>query len=162
MIIPMQGYIFREILTCLYHQDQHTVTLVTNPNPLFKFFELFNFLCFLIYGTKRHVFTWRHIVKIYHMYADVGPRWPDSFPRRRRRGWGDDIMGLDAERTLQRIHTNFVRLTHRVPMAQVEDLLEAMQHQVVGVPWAWVRLFQWIARAIVTFHDHNPPPPPQA
>ena len=35
---------------------------------------------------------------------------------------------------LQSIHTNFVCLTHRVPMAQVEDLPEAMQRQVVGVP----------------------------
>ena len=50
-------------------------------------------------------------------------------------------MGVDAERTLQSIHTNFVRLTHRVPMAQVEDLTKAMQRQVVGVPRAWVRLF---------------------
>ena len=46
-------------------------------------------------------------------------------------------------------------------MAQVEDLPEAMQRQVVGVPHAWVRLFQRLARAVVTFHDYNPPPPPQ-
>ena len=71
-------------------------------------------------------------------------------------------MGVDAEWTLQSIHTNFMRLTHRVPMAQVEDFLEAMQCQVVGVPRAWVRLFRCIARSVVTFHDHNPPPPPQA
>ena len=43
-------------------------------------------------------------------------------------------MGVDAERMLQRIHNNFVQLTYRVPMAQVEDLPKAMQHQVVGVP----------------------------
>ena len=73
-----------------------------------------------------------------HMYADVGPRRPDGFPRHRQRGRGDDIMGVDAERTLQNIHTNFVRLTHRVPMTQVEDLPEAMQRQVVSVPQAWV------------------------
>ena len=47
-------------------------------------------------------------------------------------------MGADVERALQSIHTNFVRLTHRVPMVQVEDLLKAMQCQVVGVPRAWV------------------------
>ena len=75
---------------------------------------------------------------ICHVYEDVGPRWPDGFPRHRRRGRGDDIMGVDAERMLQSIHTNFVRLTHRVPMVQVEDLPEAMQRQVVGVPQAWV------------------------
>ena len=47
-------------------------------------------------------------------------------------------MGVDVERMIQRIHTNFVWLTHRVPMAQVEDLPKAMQHQVVGVPRTWV------------------------
>ena len=46
-------------------------------------------------------------------------------------------------------------------MAQVEDLPEAMQCQVVGVPQAWVRLFRQLARAVVTLHDHNPPPSPQ-
>ena len=65
---------------------------------------------------------------ICHMYVDVGPWWPEGFPHHRWRGRGDDIMGLDVEWTLQSIHTNFVRLTHRVPMAQVEDLPEAMQH----------------------------------
>ena len=35
-------------------------------------------------------------------------------------------MGVDAEWTLQSIHTKFVQLTHRVPMAQVKDLPEAM------------------------------------
>ena len=61
-----------------------------------------------------------------HVYADVGPRRPDGFPRHRRRGRGDDIMGADLEWTLQSIHTNFVRLTQRVPMVQVEDFPEAM------------------------------------
>ena len=42
-------------------------------------------------------------------------------------------MGVDVERTLQSIHTNFVQLTHRVLMEQVEDLPEAMHRQVVGV-----------------------------
>ena len=60
------------------------------------------------------------------MYVDVGPWWTDGFPRHRQRGIGDDIMGVDAERTLQSIHTNFVRLTHRVPMAQVDGLPKAM------------------------------------
>ena len=66
------------------------------------------------------------------MYTDVGPWQLDDFPRHRQRGRGDDIMGVDVDQTLQSIHTNIVRLTHRVPMAQVEDLPEAMQRQVVG------------------------------
>ena len=71
-------------------------------------------------------------------------------------------MGADVERMLQSIHTKFVCLTHRVPMAQVEDLPKAMQRQVIGVPRAWVRLFQRLARAVVCYHDQNSPPPPQA
>ena len=67
------------------------------------------------------------VVTICHVYENVWPRWPDGFPHHRWRGRGDDIMGVDVERMLQSIHTNFVRLTHRVPMVQVEDLLEAMQ-----------------------------------
>ena len=94
------------------------------------------------------------------MYADVGPRRPDGFPHHRWRGRGDDIMGVDVEQILQSIHTNFVCLTHRVPMVQVEDFPEAMQHQVVGVPRAWVRLFQRLARSVVCYHNQNPPPPP--
>ena len=70
-------------------------------------------------------------------------------------------MGADAEWTHQRIHMNVVHLTHRVPMVQVEDFPKAMHHQVVGVPGAWVQLFRWLARVVVTFHDHNPPFPPQ-
>ena len=71
---------------------------------------------------------------ICHVYADVAPWHPKGFPHHQRRGRGDDIMGVDAERMLQSIHTNFIRLTHRVPMAQVEDFPEAMQSQMVGVP----------------------------
>ena len=93
------------------------------------------------------------------MHANVGPWWLEGFPRHRRRGREDDIMGVDAKQMLQSIHTNFVRLTHRVPMVQVEDFLEAMQHQVVGVPRAWVRLFCQLARAVVRYHDQHPPPP---
>ena len=68
-------------------------------------------------------------------------------------------MGAYVEQMLQSIHINFVCLTHRVPMAQVEELPEAMQRQMVGVPWAWVRLFQQLPRAVVCYHDQNPPPP---
>ena len=51
-------------------------------------------------------------------------------------------MGVDAEQTLQIIHMSFARLTHRVPMVQVEDLPKAMQRQVVGVPRSWIWLFR--------------------
>ena len=96
---------------------------------------------------------------IYHLCADVGPWRPEGFPCHRRRGRGDDITGVDADRMLQSIYTNFVRLTHSVPMVQVEDFPKAMQCQVAGVPQAWVGLFRRLARSVVIYHDQNPPPP---
>jgi hypothetical protein len=47
-------------------------------------------------------------------------------------------VGGDAERVLQNVQGNLSRLTQRILMVQVEDLSEAMQWQVVGVPHAWV------------------------
>ena len=94
-----------------------------------------------------------------HVYADVGPQRPDGFPCHQWRGRGDDIMGVDAERMLQSIHTNFVRLTHRVPMVQVEDFPEAIQCQVVRVSRAWFWLFLQLARDVVCHHDHHPSTP---
>ena len=84
-----------------------------------------------------------------HVHVDVGPRRPGGFPRHRWRARGDEIMGVDVECMLQSIHMNSVRLTHRVLMVQVKEFLEAMQCQVVGVPWAWVWLFHRLARAVV-------------
>ena len=92
-----------------------------------KFLNYLIFCVFLINGIKK---TWFWVTihnDIYHSCADVGPWRPEGFPCHRWRGRGDDMTGVDAEQTLQNIHTNFVRLTHRVPMAQVEDLPEAMQ-----------------------------------
>ena len=88
-----------------------------NLDPLFKIFELFNFLCFLIMWNQKTCFWVTIHSDIYHMHANVGPQRPGGFPRHTQRGRGDNIMGVDVERMLQSIHTNFVRLTHRVPMA---------------------------------------------
>ena len=63
---------------------------------------------------------------IYHLYVNVGPRRPEGFLPHRERGRGYDITSVDVEQMVQSIHTNFVRLTHRFPMAQVKDLPEAM------------------------------------
>ena len=65
------------------------------------------------------------------------------------------MIDADAERTLENIHGNLSRLTHRIPMVQVEELLEAMQRHVVGVTRPWVRLFRWLANAAVCYHDHH-------
>jgi hypothetical protein len=45
------------------------------------------------------------------------------------------------------------RYLQRIPMVQVEDLPEAMQRQVVGVPRAWVRLFWRLTNAVVFYHE---------
>jgi hypothetical protein len=67
-------------------------------------------------------------------------------------------VGGEAERVLQNVQGNLSRLTQRIPMVQVEDLPEAMQRQVVGVPRAWVRLFRRLANAVVFYHDTHPVP----
>jgi len=36
-------------------------------------------------------------------------------------------MGGDVDRVLQNIHGNLSRLTHMIPVVQLEDLPEAMQ-----------------------------------
>jgi hypothetical protein len=64
----------------------------------------------------------------------VGPRRPEGFLRHRWRNRGDEATGGEVERALQNVQGNLSRLTHRIPMVQVEDLPEAMQRQVVGVP----------------------------
>ena len=73
----------------------------SRPLLFLNFFELFNFFCvFLINGIKK---TWFWVTihnDIYHSCVDVGPRRPEGFPRHRWRGRGDDITGVDAERTL--------------------------------------------------------------
>jgi hypothetical protein len=67
-------------------------------------------------------------------------------------------VGGEAERVLQNVQGNLSRLTQRIPMVQVEDLPEAMQRQVVGVPRAWVRLFRHLTNAMVFYHETHPVP----
>jgi hypothetical protein len=68
------------------------------------------------------------------------------------------VVGGEDERVLQNVQGNLSHLTHRILKVQVEDLLEAMRRQLVGVPRAWVRLFQHLANAIVCYHDTHPMP----
>jgi hypothetical protein len=63
-----------------------------------------------------------------------------------------------VERVLQNVQGNLSQLTHMIPMVQVEDIREAMQRQVVGVPRAWVRLFQRLTNVVVCYHDMHPMP----
>jgi hypothetical protein len=48
------------------------------------------------------------------------------------------VVGGESERVLQNVQGNLSRLTQRILMVHVDDLSEAMQRQVVGVPRAWV------------------------
>jgi hypothetical protein len=66
----------------------------------------------------------------------VRPRRPEGFPRHRQRNWRDEATGGASEGVLQNVQGNLSRLTHRIPMVQVEHLPEAMQRQVIGVPRA--------------------------
>jgi hypothetical protein len=63
------------------------------------------------------------------------------------------VVGGEEERILQNMQGNLSRLTHRILMVQVEDILEAMQWQVVGVPRAWVRLFEHLSNIIFFYYD---------
>ena len=79
------------------------------------------------------------------------PVRPGGYPRhKRRRGEADTE---DPGRTLHAIKRNLKGLTLQVPMAAVEDLLEAIQRRVVGVPRDWVRLFCRVATAIVFYRN---------
>ena len=58
----------------------------------------------------------------------------NGFPWHRHRGRGVEEAAVETERVLYVVQRNLVRLTHRVLMEAIEDLLEDMQRRVVGVP----------------------------
>jgi hypothetical protein len=62
-------------------------------------------------------------------------------------------VGGEVKGFLQNMHDNLSHLTQWIPMVQVEDLPKAMQRQVVGIPRAWVRIFQNLTSAVVFYHD---------
>ena len=64
--------------------------------------------------------------------TDIGPVHPEGYPQHKhRRG---EVDTKDPGRTLHAIQRNLEGLTCQVPMAAVEDLTEAIQRRVVGVP----------------------------
>jgi hypothetical protein len=63
------------------------------------------------------------------------------------------MVSVDVEKVLQNVQGNLSLLMHRILMVRVEDLLEAMQRHVVGVPHACVRLFRHLMNAIVFYHE---------
>ena len=60
---------------------------------------------------------------------------------------------MDFDRTLQAVQRNLEGLTRQIPMAAVEDLPEAVQRRVVGVPRDWVRLFRRVATAVMFYRN---------
>ena len=88
--------------------------------------------------------------KNYHD-TDIGPVRPEGFPRHKRRRGEADIV--DSDRTLQAVQRKLEGLTRQVPMAVVEDLSEAIQRRVVGVPQDWVRLFRRVATAVMFYRN---------
>ena len=82
---------------------------------------------------------------------DVGPVRSEGLPRhKRRRGEAETV---DSDRTLQAVQRNLEGLTRQIPMAAVEDLPEAVQRRVVGVPRDWVRLFRRVATAVMFYRN---------
>ena len=102
-----------------------------------NFFELLIFLCFLIYRLKRHVLVWRHIVTTYHMYADIGPRRPDSFL----------IIDRGEEEMI-----SWVWMWSRCSKASTQNLYD--WH--TGYPWRKSRTFLriWSVRWL-GYHEHG-------
>lgn len=81
----------------------------------------------------------------------MGPVRPDRFPRHRGHRRDAEGAAAETERVLHAVQRNLVRLTHEVPMIDIEDLPEEMQSRMVGVPQDWVRLFRCVANALVYF-----------
>jgi hypothetical protein len=58
----------------------------------------------------------------------------------------------EAERALRQIEQNFTKLTHTMPMIDIEDMSIPMQRYMVELPQTWVLLFRRLGRAV---HDYN-------
>ena len=102
---------------------------------------------------NKHVFDWiQNDLQFYNDHdTDIGPVRPEGYPRhKRRKGEADTV---DPDRTLQAVQRNLEGLNCQVPMAAVEDLPEAIQRWVVGVPRNCVRLFCQVATVIVFYKN---------
>lgn len=108
---------------------------------IFKFFKLFYFFVFqklwieIIFDEKKV------LTKLFDHDTTVWPIRPEGLPSHRHHGRDMESVAAKTERLLHTVQRNLDRLNHQVPMVAIEDLLEAMQRRVVGVPWDWVRLF---------------------
>jgi hypothetical protein len=102
------------------------------------FFYIFHFFVFFSKKNKKCKYFWMVSSIKKHLLCRCGSAMTRWIPMTSWRNRGDEPVGGDAERVLQNVQGNLSRLMHKIPMVQVEDLPEAMQRQVVGVPRAWV------------------------
>lgn len=65
---------------------------------------------------------------------DVGPVRHEGLPRHRSHARDTKRAAVESERVLHTSQRDLESLTHQVSMEAVEDLLEAIQIRVVGVP----------------------------
>ena len=80
--------------------------------------------------------------------ADIGPLRPEGHPRT----FVHPVAGRDP-RLIRVLEMKLGRLTNQVPIIWIEHLPVAMQEFVVGVPPSWLRLFRWVARAVLVYRD---------
>ena len=59
---------------------------------------------------------------------------PEGLQRHKRRNKDVETTTIESERVLHTVQRNLENLTHQVLMEVVEDLPEAIQRRVVGVP----------------------------
>ena len=82
----------------------------------------------------KHVFDWiQNDLQYYDDHdTDIGPVRPGGYPRHKHHRGKVDTE--DPGRILHAVQRNLDSLTHQVPMVTIEDLPEAIQRRVVGVP----------------------------
>ena len=71
------------------------------------------------------------------------------------------MVGGYVEWTLQTVQENLDHLIHRVPIVQIENLPKAIKRHVVGLPYAWVKLFYFLSNVVVCYDDTHPGPKAQ-
>ena len=80
--------------------------------------------------------------------ADIGPVRPEGHPRM----FVHPVVGEEPG-LIRVLKGKLSRLTQRVPNIRIEHIPTAMQEFVVGVPPVWLRLFTWVARAVLVYRD---------
>ena len=78
--------------------------------------------------------------------VDIGPVHTEGHPRMFVR----PVMGEDPG-LIRVLEGKLARLTQWVPTLQIEHIPIAMQEFIIGFPPVWLRLFRWVARAVLVY-----------